>query len=178
MGTLIALLRGINVGGARKLPMAELRAACAAAGLRTTETYIQSGNMVLAHHDPVAAEAAIEALVAERFGFNVPVVARTAEQWRALVESCPFPEEAEGAPRSLHVLLCKRPPVDDAIEALRGRARDGEKVAHWGEEIAIHFVNGAGDSRLSPTLIDRLIGTPATARNWNTMLKLLEMVER
>jgi uncharacterized protein (DUF1697 family) len=175
MARLIALVRGINVGSTRKLPMAELRAACAETGLGPVQTYIQSGNVVLDHADPAAAETALEKLIAARFGLDVPVIARTAEQWRALIDTCPFPDEARDAPRALHLLACKRPPAPDAIEALRDRAKHGEKIAAWGPEIALHFTNGVADSKLAPTLIDRLVGSPATARNWNTMLKLDEM---
>ncbi len=175
MARVIALIRGINVGSTRKLPMADLRAACADAGLGPVATYIQSGNLVLEHDDPPAAERALEAVIAARFKLDVPVVARTAATWDALVSACPFPDLAEASPRSLHILVCKRPPAVDAVDALAGRARDGERIARWGKEIAIHFTNGAGTSRLSPVLIDRLIGGPATARNWNTVLKLREM---
>ena len=175
MARVIALIRGINVGSTRKLPMADLRAACADAGLGTVATYIQSGNLILEHDDPSAAERALEAVIAARFKLDVPVVARTAATWDALVSACPFPDLAEAEPRSLHILVCKRPPAVDAVNALAGRARDGERIARWGKEIAIHFTNGAGTSRLSPVLIDRLVGAPATARNWNTVLKLREM---
>ena len=175
MARLIALIRGINVGSTRKLPMADLRKACVDAGLGPVVTYIQSGNLILEHDDPSVAECALEAVIAARFRLEVPVVARTAATWDALVSACPFPELAETEPRSLHILICKRPPAPDAVDALVARARDGERIARWGGEIAIHFTNGAGTSRLSPTLIDRLIGAPATARNWNTVLKLREM---
>lgn len=175
MARLIALVCGINVGSTRKLPMADLRAACALAGLGTVATYIQSGNLVLEHVDAHAAELALEALIAAHFGLKVPVVARTAQAWDALIATCPFPREAREAPRNLHVLVCKRPPALGAADALLARARDGEKVALWGEDLAIHFTKGVGTSRLSPTLIDKLTNTPASARNWNTVLKLKEM---
>ncbi len=176
MSRLVALIRGINVGSARKLPMADLRAACADVGFGTVETYIQSGNLVLDHDDPPVAERALEDLISTRFGLDVPVVARTATAWGALIATCPFPIEAEAEPRKLHVLVCKRQPSEDAVDVLTERARDGEKVARWGDEIAIHFTNGVGVSRLLPALIDRLICTPTTARNWNTVLKVGEMV--
>ena len=175
MARLIALIRGINVGSTRKLPMADLRTACVDAGLGPVETYIQSGNLVLDHDDPRVAEQMLETVIFERFQLDVPVVARTATTWDALVSACPFPDLAEAEPRSLHILVCKRAPAADAVDALVERARDGERIARWGEEIAIHFTNGAGTSRLSPTLIDRLVGAPATARNWNTVLKLRAM---
>ncbi len=172
MTCLIALIRGINVGSTRKLPMAELRAACAEAGLGAVQTYIRSGNLVLDGDDPAATEAALEKLIADRFGIDVPVVVRTAAQWAALIEACPFPAESERAPQYLHLLVCKARPVDGAVEALTARAQHGETIARWGGDLAIHFAGGVGPSKLVPTLIDRLIGAPATARNWKTVQAL------
>jgi uncharacterized protein (DUF1697 family) len=175
MSRFIALIRGINVGSTRKVPMAELRAACAGAGLGKVETYIQSGNLIVDHDNPEAVEFALETLISARFGLDVPVIARSAMAWDALIASCPLPAEAEAEPRKLHLLACKHQPAEIAVEALLARARDDEKVARWGDDIAIYFTNGVGNSRLLPTLIDRLTCTPATARNWNTVLKLREM---
>jgi uncharacterized protein (DUF1697 family) len=176
MARLIALIRGINIGSTRKLPMADLRAACVEDGLGAVQTYIQSGNVVLEDGDPKTTEAALAALIRARFGLEVPVVARTAAQWDRLIATCPFPDEAGAAPKALHLLACQRPPKADAVEALRARARHGERIATWGDhDIAIHFTNGVADSKLTPTLIDRLVGAPATGRNWNTLLKLQEM---
>jgi uncharacterized protein (DUF1697 family) len=177
MPGVIALIRGINVGSTRKLPMAELRAACAEMGLGEVRTYIQSGNLVLDRGSTGDVETSIEDLVRARFGHDVPVIVRTAARWRALIDACPFPDEAEAAPKALHLLVCKRPPAKDAVDALRERAQHGEKIAAWGSEIAIHFTSGAADTKLSPTLIDRLVGSPATARNWNTVRKLMEMAD-
>lgn len=177
MPIIIALIRGINVGSTRKLPMAELRAACAEKGLGEVQTYIQSGNLVLDHASASGVETVLETLIHARFGHDVPVVARTAAQWRALIDACPFPDEADAAPKALHLLVCKKSPAKDAVDALRERAKHDEKIAAWGREIAIHFTNGAADTKLSPTLIDRLVGSPATARNWNTVRKLMEMAD-
>ena len=177
MSRLVVLIRGINVGSTRKLPMADLRAACADAGLGKVETYIQSGNLVLDHDDPPIVEAVLEMLISTHFGLDVPVVARTARSWETLIATCPFPSEAEAEPRKLHVLVCKHQPSADAVDMLLARARDGEKIARWGDEVAIHFTYGVGTSRLLPSLIDRLMCTPATARNWNTVLKLGEMAD-
>jgi len=176
MARLIALIRGINVGSTRKLPMAELRAACAEEGLGEVKTYIQSGNIVLDHGSAKDAEVALARLIHTRFKRDVPVVIRTATQWDRLIETCPLPDEAREAPRVLHLVACKEPPRADAVGALRERARHGEKIAAWGDhDIALHFTNGVADSKLAPALIDRLVGSPATSRNWNTLLKLQEM---
>jgi uncharacterized protein (DUF1697 family) len=176
MTRLIALIRGINVGSTRKLPMAELRAACADEGLGTVQTYIQSGNVVLDQGEAAEVEAALARLIHARFGLDVPVVVRTTARWDRLIATCPFPDEAKASPKLLHLLACKEPPKADAIETLRERARHGEKIAAWGDhDIALHFTDGVADSKLAPTLIDRLVGSPATGRNWNTLLKLREM---
>lgn len=179
MTRLIALIRGINVGSTRKLPMAELRAACADAGIGRIATYIQSGNLILDHDDPPAAEKVLEELIRDRFQLDVPVVARTAEAWEALAAACPFPKLADDEPRNLHLLLSKRPPRSSAIEELTCKARDGETIVPWNDnEIAIHFAKGAGTSRLTPTLIDRIVGSPTTARNWNTVLRLRDIAAK
>jgi uncharacterized protein (DUF1697 family) len=175
MTRLIALIRGINVGSTRKLPMAELRAACAREGFGEVRTYIQSGNLVLDHGDAKHAETRLAALIHACFGLDVPVIARSSAQWDKLIATCPFPDEARDAPKLFHLLICKEPPQSGAVEALRERAKHGEKIAAWGDEIAIHFINGVADSKLAPSLIDRLVGSAATARNWNTVLKLQEM---
>lgn len=176
MARLIALIRGINVGSTRKLPMAELRAACAEEGLGAVKTYIQSGNVVLDHGHPAEVEAALARLIHARFKLDVPVIVRTAAQWGELIDTCPFPDEAEEAPKALHLLACQKPPAKDAVEALRERAKHGEMIAAWGvRDIAIHYGGGVADSKLAPTLIDRLVGSPATGRNWNTLLKLQEL---
>ncbi len=172
MSRLIALIRGINVGSNRKLPMAELRAACAEEGLGEVRTYIQSGNLVLDGGDPAGVEAALEKLIADRFGLDVPVVVRTAAQWATLIATCPFPAEAEAAPQFLHLLVCKAPPAAGTVEALAARAQHGEAIAQCGDDLAIHFAGGVGPSKLVPNLIDRLVGAPATARNWKTVQAL------
>ena len=172
---LVALLRGINVGGTRKLPMAELRTACADAGLGEVATHIQSGNLVLDGADPAAAEAALEALITKRFGLDVPVVARKAGDWAKLAAHCPFPAAAKETPNFVLLLVAKRPPAKDAVAALAARARYDEAVARCGPEIAIHFPAGSGKSKLTPALIDRLVGSPTTTRNWATVLKLADM---
>jgi len=127
---------------------------------------------VLDGDDPAAAEAALEALIAGRFGASIPVMARTAGQWRALIDACPFPREAEDQPSRLQLLLSKLPPAADAIERIAAAARDGEQARACGEGVAIFFPNGMADSKLGSSLIDRAMRSPTTARNWNTVRKL------
>ena len=176
MGRFIALLRAVNVGS-RKLPMAELRELCTGLGWRAVQTYIQSGNVVFeAEGERETLERILEEAIAARFGFEAPAIVRSAAEWPAYAEATPFPDAAGKEPSRLMLMLSKRAPAPDAAERLQERARDGEGVAAAGDAVWIHYPGGAGTSRLSPSLIDRLIGSPATARNYRTVLKLQEML--
>jgi len=174
---MVALLRAVNVGG-RRLPMAELRALCAELGWSDVATYIQSGNLVFtAPGKAEEIEAVLEKAIAQRFGLDVPVIVRSKAEWARYPGLNPFPEVAEESPAKLHILLSKRPPAKDAAETIQARARAGEQVRQVGDAVWFHYPQGAGTSKLTPSLIDRAIGSPGTARNFNTALKLLEMVE-
>jgi uncharacterized protein (DUF1697 family) len=177
MDRFVALLRGINVGGHNKVSMADLRAVGEGLGWSDVSTYIQSGNLIFeAAGKADALESTLEAAIAERFGADVTVMVRTARQWAGHVASNPFPEAAEAEPNRLMLCLAKKTPRADCDAALQEKARDGEKVRLVGDTLWIHYPEGAGRSRLSPTLIDRLVGSPVTARNYRTALKLEAML--
>ncbi|HEX6375881.1 MAG TPA: DUF1697 domain-containing protein [Allosphingosinicella sp.] len=177
MARFIALLRAVNVGG-RKLPMAALRALCGELGWEEVETYIQSGNLVFrAAGKPEALEARLEKAVAGRFGLDVPVIVRTAAQWAGYADANPFPEVARDEPNRLQLLVSKQAPKTDAAAKLMERARAGEAVAAAGGALWVHFPQGAGTSKLTPSLIDKACGSPSTSRNWRTVAKLREMAE-
>jgi uncharacterized protein (DUF1697 family) len=172
----IALLRAVNVGG-RKLPMAALRALCAELGWTDVATYIQSGNVVFtADGGPDEIETALEKAIAKSFGFEAPVILRTADQWAHYPAGNPFPKEANDEPNRLMLFLSKQPPARGAEEIIQARATAGEAVKRAGDALWIHFPEGAGTSKLTPSSIDRAIGSPATSRNYRTVTTLLEMV--
>ncbi len=175
METRIALLRGINVGGRTSIPMAELRALAEELGLADVRSYIQSGNLVFTADEEKGLEAKLEAAIAKRF-LAVPVIVRSASAWADYAAANPFPDAAEAEPNRLMMMLSKAAPKADAAAALRDRARDGERIAFAAGALWIHYPAGSGTSKLSPSLIDRLVGSPATARNWRTVLKIGEML--
>ncbi|WP_444854214.1 DUF1697 domain-containing protein [Sphingosinicella sp.] len=173
----MALLRAVNVGG-RKLPMAELRAHCAEIGWSNVRTYIQSGNVVFdADCGPAEAEAALEARIKQDYGYDAPTIVRTAAQWRRFAPACPFPEAARETPNYLLMLLAKQPIAAGAVEAIQARATAGEIVRRAGDALWIHFPSGSGTSKLTPSQIDKAIGSPATSRNHRTVVTLQEMLD-
>lgn len=171
--TSIALLRGINVSGRNKIPMAELRALCAEIGWRDVRSYIQSGNLVFAADDaPAQLEAALEAAIAARFGLRIPVIVRAAAAWPGYIAANPFAGESQREPNRVMLCLTKSPPLDDAAARLQERAADGERIAYAGGALWVYYAQGAGRSKLTPALFDRLAGSPVTARNWRTTLTI------
>jgi len=173
---MVALLRAVNVG-ARKVPMAELRALCAGLGWADVATYIQSGNLVFtAPGKPEALEKILEDALAKTFGFEVPVIIRTAAQWADYPPANPFPQAAADEPNRLLLLLSKHPPADGAEAMIQAKAVAGERVKHVGDGLWFHYPEGVGTSKLTPSLIDRAIGSPATGRNYRTVVTLLEML--
>lgn len=177
MGRMIALLRAVNVGG-RKLPMAELRTLCGDLGWTDIATYIQSGNIVFTSDDtPEAAEAALEALIEKNFGYKAPAMVRTLDQWTHYPAANPFPIAASDEPNRLVMMLSKEPPADTAEAAIQARAMHGERVKRAGDAIWIHYPDGQQDTKLSPNIIDRAIGSVATGRNYRTVVTLLDMLK-
>lgn len=177
MTRMVALLRAVNVGG-RKLPMAELRAHVAALGWENAATYIQSGNVVFdAGCGPAEAEAALEALIRDHYGYEAPAIVRTLGQWADYPSGNPFPEVARDTPGHLLMLVSKQPPRADAAETIQARAAAGEQARQVGDALWIHFPQGSGTSKLTPALIDKAIGSPATSRNYRTVCTLLDMLD-
>jgi uncharacterized protein (DUF1697 family) len=173
MTTFIALLRGINVGGHRKVAMAELRDVCAAAGLADVRSYVNSGNLVFSANGGAARqETVIEAAIAAHFGFPIDVMVRAAGDWAAYVRGNPIREIAEKHPNRVMLLAPKRPLSGEAVAALRAKASGEERVEQAGEVLWLYFAESVARSKLAAASPR---GIPVTTRNWRTVLKLAEM---
>jgi uncharacterized protein (DUF1697 family) len=177
--TFVALMRGINVGSTRKLPMADLRALADKIGLRHPQTYIQSGNLIIdAHGAADEVRVLLERAIAKRFGLRVDVIVRRAAQWRHYVAANPFAAAAATLPKMLYLYLSGEACNPGAAEELAPKTQAGERVAVAGGALWIDYgANGVGKSKLTPLLIDKACGSPATGRNWNSVLKIGEMIE-
>jgi uncharacterized protein (DUF1697 family) len=170
----VALLRGINVGGKRKVPMAQLRELAEALGCTKIETYIQSGNLLFDHEPPLDALAVeLERALEQSFGFAVPVVVHEASFFAALTRTNPFPDAALERAKLLHVGFAKRPVAPEAEPLLAARATQ-EKLAVRDGLLWIDFANGFAKTKLTPAVLDKLAGSPVTLRNWNTVVELTQ----
>jgi uncharacterized protein (DUF1697 family) len=176
MNTYIALLRAVNVGGTGKLPMKDLKAACEKAGLRQVSTYIASGNVVFASEE---SQDAVKALIADllRNCFGLAknhTLIRTPRDLVKVIAANPFADAAKARPNWLMVNFLDGRPHAGAAAALA--AYDGPERLHLsGGHLYIDYGKGVARSKLTPAFLDRALKVAATARNWNTTNKLLEM---
>ncbi len=179
MAVLISLLRGINVGGHKMLKMDAVRDLYRTLHLGEPRTYLQSGNVLFSTENLDLAELAtrIEAAIEARFGFRPAVILRTTAEMRKVIEHNPFSGRTGLSPNKLLVDFLARDPGAQARKAVRQMQTDPEEIQVSARELYIHFPNGMGKSKLSIPRVDKLIGVPGTLRNWNTVLKLLEMAE-
>ncbi|MCP2257568.1 Uncharacterized conserved protein, DUF1697 family [Streptoalloteichus tenebrarius] len=175
MTRFVALLRGINVGGRQKVAMADLRAVLAGLGHTEVRTHLQSGNAVFTAPDRPTDEVAteIERAIHRELDLTVKVMVRTAEELRAVVEGNPL---EVGDPARFLVSFLDRAPDPALLDTLDPAAYAPEQVRLGARELYLSLPDGIHRARL-PQVLDRLLKAPATARNWNTVTKLLAMAE-
>ncbi|MGA6153292.1 DUF1697 domain-containing protein [Stenotrophomonas sp. NPDC087984] len=178
----IALLRGINVGGNRKFPMARQRELMAELGFEDVIVHLQTGNIVFADPGtpPERTARTLEDGFAADLGFPVPVMVRTRDELAAAIEANPYPEAA-AEPKTLHVVFLADVPTDPAalaaLDALDPAAYAPEEFRLIGREIFLRCPDGIGRSKLATKVANARLGVPATARNWNTVTKLLALAD-
>ncbi|HIW61251.1 MAG TPA: DUF1697 domain-containing protein [Candidatus Stackebrandtia excrementipullorum] len=173
----VALLRGINVGGHKKVPMAELRDVFADVGYPGARTYIQSGNVVFdGVGDPASARDRIASGIADRFGFDVPVIIRSAAELDAVIAARPFPGR-DLDPAKLTVTFLARPITDETRRAVAVPDGLPEEAVVTTTEVYIYYPDGQGKSTLDRSPFWKPLGKAVTTtRNWRTILKLRQML--
>ncbi|MEY9485392.1 uncharacterized protein (DUF1697 family) [Streptomyces calvus] len=173
-----ALLRGINVGGSRKVPMAELRTLLEGLGLEDVRTHLQSGQAVFTarHGDEESLAAETAAAVERHFGFGVDVIVRDHAYLKAIVDDCPFPA-ADLEPKQLHVTYFSAPVEPERFAGIDPAAYLPEEFRLGDRALYLYAPDGLGRSTLADLLArPRLTqGVVATSRNWNTVTKLAEL---
>ena len=178
MTTYIGLLRGINVGGNKMVPMAELREMITALGFSDVKTLLQSGNVVFrgAAKAPAKLEAQLEAALEKRLGLHVEFHVRTADEWQAIVKANPFTAEALTDPGHLLVSCLKAPLEKANVKALQAAITGRETLKADGRQLYMMFPDGVGNSKAA-ALLDKKLAARGTARNWNTVQKLAVLTQ-
>ena len=177
MGTWIALLRGVNVGGKHRLVMKDWARDLTALQFANVQTYIQSGNAIFQSARRSAGELArdIATDLERRYDYRIDVMVLLARQLTQIIANNPFPEAAQ-APTSLHVYLLGCRPTDPDLAALTKNKAPDEQFRLAATTFYLFAPSGIGRSRLAAR-VERALGVATTARNWNTICNLAEMAD-
>jgi uncharacterized protein (DUF1697 family) len=178
MSTVIALLRGINVGGRNLLAMSDLKHLLGAIGLTSARSLLQSGNLVFDGGGWTGAdlERLLEVETEKRLGVSADYIIRNADEWQTVVSRNPFPMEAERDPSHLVVMFFKKALKAKDVKSLQLAVKGPESVRAEGTQLYIVYPAGIGRSKLTNTLIEKQLGSRGTGRNWNTVLKLAALI--
>jgi uncharacterized protein (DUF1697 family) len=177
MARLVVLLRGINIGSRNRISMPELRKALEEDGYDDVRTYLQSGNVVLTSNASAknVARASVR-LIADRFGLEIAVVARTRSELAKVVDRNPLRRVAKD-PKRYQVSFLATKPSAKIVHELEDVAADREEVVSIGREVYAWHPAGVARSKLWAKLAGKNLGVTATARNWTTVAKLLELAD-
>ena len=173
----VALLRGINLARSRRVSMAELRRVLTEAGHGDVKTHLQSGNVVLSSGARGAAlERRLERELADALGIEIKVLVRSRAELAGIVKRDPLGDVADNSSRYVVTFLASKPSAK-LVRELEALTAEPERMAASGREIYTRHPDGLARSQVAKALADRRLGIPATARNWNTVRKLLELVD-
>jgi uncharacterized protein (DUF1697 family) len=177
MKTFISMLRGINVSGQKPVRMADLKSLYESLGFVNVETYVQSGNVVFDSPENDLGKLAeqIEDGIEKTFGFSAPVLIRSADDFRRILEEHPYKDEE--AIRVLVTFLYEQPD-ESKLDDLNRYEDKVDKFAIGEQEIFLFCPGGYGNTKLSNTFFEKKLAVTATTRNWKTVNKLYEMTNK
>ena len=180
MAVVISLLRGVNVGGHHKIKMDALRTLYESLGLRSAQTYVQSGNVVFKtqERDLVRLSKKIENGMERTFGFRPAVIVRTPADLRNVIARNPFAKRRGIEPNRLLVTFLAGAPSPESRDKAQNLKSDLEELRLEEREFYMYFRSGMARPKLTWLTVEKVLQTPGTGRNWNTVTKLLEIAEK
>ncbi|MGZ3616690.1 MAG: DUF1697 domain-containing protein [Ktedonobacteraceae bacterium] len=175
----VSLFRGINVGGNQLVKMDALKELHTSLDLQDIQTYIQSGNVVFTSDNPDVTQIQkdIEDGFAQKFGFPVKVMVRTAGEFNMIIKNNPFQNQPVKEPKWVVAIFLASDPISTALEDIQKTYTGPEEIHIVGKEAFIYYPEGQGRSKLTNTFLEKKLKTVGTARNWNTVLRLQKMME-
>ena len=180
MTVMIAMLRGVNLGSRNRIKMDALRAVCESLDLQDAQTYVQSGNVVFRtdKRDLTRLAKQLENGIEQRFGFRPDVILRTSSELRDAIARNPFAKRRGIDPSKLLVTFLASIPSPEATEKVLNIKTDQEEWRLQGRELYTYFPNGMARPKISWAAVVKALKTSGTGRNWNSVVKLLELAER
>jgi uncharacterized protein (DUF1697 family) len=179
MPVILCMLRGINVGGHNRVKMDDLKVLFISLKLRDPQTYVQSGNIIFTtdERDLAKLTKILETAIHKEFGFQSDAILRSAKDLREVIANNPFGKRKDIHPGKLLVTFFSADPGEAARNQVRAIPCDPEEIFIDGREAYIYFPNGAGRSKLNWAVIPKTLKVQGTARNWNSVTKMLEIAE-
>lgn len=180
MPIFVSMLRGVNVGGHNKIKMEDLRSLCEGLKLTRVKTHLQSGNVIFQTSDrnPAALANKLQACIYRKCGFRPGIILRTIPEMREVIARNPFAKRKGIEPGKLAVVFLEQEPAAGARQALLQMDIAPEELHVVGSHLYDYFPNGQGRPRLSWAEAGKILSMVTTARNWNTVTKLLELAEQ
>jgi uncharacterized protein (DUF1697 family) len=180
MPVIICMLRAVNVGGHNKVPMAELRTLCAGLKLRDAQTYVQSGNVVFktAERDLDALAKRLQKAIERKLGCCPEVILRTTAEMKNAINRNPFAKRKDIEPNKFLITFLGAEPTPQARAEAMQLEVGREEMKIIGRELYMYFPDGLARPKITWGTVERKLKVPGTARNWNTVNKLLEMAEK
>ncbi|WP_289053103.1 DUF1697 domain-containing protein [Carboxylicivirga marina] len=178
MSQYISILRGINVGGKRKILMKDLKQSLEKIGLTDVRTYIQSGNIVFksVNYNTNQLEVLLCNAIKKTFGHDVPVIVLSDKEWRKMIECNPFIKEDIN---HLHITLLQSVPEKKSIEQLmQVTAIQEDKIEVIGKSVYMLIKRAYHHTKLTNRVFERCLKTKASTRNWKTALKINELLDK
>ena len=174
MQTYIAFLRGINVGGHKKILMADLKVLLESLGFTNVQTYIQSGNVVFESKIETDLAAKIAKAIETKYGFIVPVLVKKSSELSKILSKCPFFDEKR---EKSYFILLEESPTKESIELTATFSNMDEEFHIAKDCVYIYYAVGAGKAKMGNNFFEKKLKVIATARNYRTMTKLLTMTK-
>jgi|SRR5579872_4688669 uncharacterized protein (DUF1697 family) len=180
MPVLISMLRGVNLGPHNRIKMDELRALYESIKLEDPRTYVQSGNVIFRTKEKSSPQLAkkIQDAIGKKFGCRPEVILRTVKEMRIVIAATPFAKRKDIEPSKLLVTFLASEPPKEALAAIETLKSHPEEIHLSGREMYIYFPNGIGTSKLPWSQVEKHLKVTGTARNWNSVTKMLEIAEQ
>lgn len=173
MPTYIALLKGINVGGHKKVPMVELRELLLKTGFQNVQTYIQSGNVVLKSSDETdTVEQKIYKAIQTHFGFDVAVIVKTRDELQSIFDTSPFSNDKK---ENSYFITLNKPPKKELLKDVESISYENEEVVIKKDAFYFYSSKGYGSAKFNMNTYEKKLKVIGTVRNYNTMVKLIAM---
>jgi uncharacterized protein (DUF1697 family) len=180
MSVIVSMLRGANLGPNNRVKMDELRALYESLKLREPQTYVQSGNVIFKtdERDSIKLTKRIEGAIEKKFGFHSDVVLRSTAELRGVIARNPFAKRRGIEPSKLLVTFLAGDPGEEARVTVRAIQCAPDEAFIDGQEVYLYFPNGVARPKLSWPAIPKILKVSGTARNWNSVTKMLEIAEK